>query len=59
MCHFFILADVQRAGLDGDPIPGVGGGPRAHGGEGPTPGIEAAAVDLGQYLHYWTKMASF
>lgn len=45
-----ILADVQRAGLDGGPIRGVEGGPRAHEGGGPTPGIEAAAVDQGQHL---------
>lgn len=47
MCHL-ILAGVQRAGLGGDPIQGVGGGRRVHEGGGPTPGIEAAAVDPGQ-----------
>lgn len=59
MCHLITLADVRRAGLGGGPIRGVGGGPRVHGGGGPTPGIETAAVDLGQYLHYWTKIAAF
>lgn len=59
MCHLLTLADVRRAGLGGGPIRGVGGGPRVHEGGGPTPGIEAAAVDLGQYLHYWTEIAAF
>lgn len=45
-----LLADVRRAGLAEGPIQGVGGGPRVHEGGGLTPGIEAAAVDLGQYL---------
>lgn len=39
--------DVQGAGREGGHTPGVGGGPRAHGGGGPTPGKEAAAVDQG------------
>lgn len=38
--------DVRRADLGVGLIQGAGGGPRAHGGGGPTPGIEAVAVDL-------------
>lgn len=52
MCRVLLLTGAPRADLDGGPIQGVGGGPRVHGGGGPTPGIEAAAADLGQHLHY-------
>lgn len=46
----FLNPDVHRAGLGEVPIQGVGGGPRAQGGGGLTPQIEAVAVDPGPEL---------
>lgn len=48
----YLWADGQRAGLGAGPIQGVGGGPKVHDGGRPTPGIEAAAVDLGENLFF-------
>lgn len=53
ICLIFILADGQRAGLGAGPIQGVGGGQRAHEEGGPTPGIKAAALDLGKYCIWY------
>lgn len=47
-----LLVGVPVAGLGEDPIQGIGGGLRVHGRGDLIPGIEAVAVDLGQYLCY-------